>query len=549
MHLWKFKNKNYNIFYSKVARRIFFIFIFCSLFPLTILAYFSFSEVTKQFNYQANRRLHQITKAAGMTIVERLLFLQADIKTIIANIQNGIIDIKDLATHKFSERLKDRFSSIIFVTDNNRPIASIGSIQNLPQLSIDERQHIKAGKTLIIVRPSTGKFAKIFMIRAIDLARPTQGLLFGEIQQGYLWGGEGFLIPMTEFFVLSQTNDVLFSSFPEYFPLQELDDAMREDAPSRQFSWTYEGNTYLASFRRLFMSPRFFTNWILIHSQSSTDIHRPLANFKKVFLLIAVLAFLVVSLLSLFQIRRSTIPIKLLLESTRRVAAKDFGSPVRIKSNDEFEELGESFNQMVNNLLISQESLQHLNIELSLAYDKTIEGWSKALDMRDKETEGHSQRVTEMTVCIALTFGIKKDEELIHIRRGALLHDIGKMGIPDSILLKPGKLTEEEWTIMKLHPVTARNLLYPIEFLGPALDIPYCHHEKWDGTGYPRGLKGEEIPIAARIFAVVDFWDALRSDRPYRPAWPNGKVLEHIRSLAGTHFDPKVVEIFLKMVL
>ncbi|HLE26688.1 MAG TPA: HD-GYP domain-containing protein, partial [Anaerolineales bacterium] len=139
------------------------------------------------------------------------------------------------------------------------------------------------------------------------------------------------------------------------------------------------------------------------------------------------------------------------------------------------------------------------------------------------------------------------DAERVHLRRGALLHDIGKMGVPDAILLKPGPLTDEEWEIMRKHPVYAYEMLLPILYLRPALEIPYYHHEKWDGTGYPHGLKGEQIPLAARIFAVVDVWDALRSDRPYRPAWPAEKVQEHIRSLAGTHFDPQVAKMFLTL--
>ena len=193
------------------------------------------------------------------------------------------------------------------------------------------------------------------------------------------------------------------------------------------------------------------------------------------------------------------------------------------------------------------EGMQRSNVDLALAYDATIEGWSHALDLRDKETEGHTQRVTEMTMRLARAMGIA-DAELVHIRRGALLHDIGKMGVPDGILLKPGPLTEEEWVIMRQHPQLAYDLLSPIAYLRPALDIPYCHHEHWDGTGYPRGLKGEQIPLAARLFAVVDVWDALRSDRPYRQAWTEEKALEHIRSAAGTHFDPKVVEVFLDVV-
>jgi PAS domain S-box-containing protein len=192
-------------------------------------------------------------------------------------------------------------------------------------------------------------------------------------------------------------------------------------------------------------------------------------------------------------------------------------------------------------------NLQRSNAELSAAYDATIEGWSRALDLRDKETDGHSRRVAEMTLRLAQALGID-GEPLLHIRRGALLHDIGKMGIPDGVLLKPGPLTAEEWEIMKQHPRFAFELLSPIAFLRPALDIPYYHHEKWDGSGYPHQLRGEQIPLAARIFAVVDVCDALRSDRPYRKGWPEEQVRKHLQSLAGTHLDPKIVEVFLNLL-
>ncbi|MFZ5821884.1 MAG: GAF domain-containing protein [Chloroflexota bacterium] len=189
-------------------------------------------------------------------------------------------------------------------------------------------------------------------------------------------------------------------------------------------------------------------------------------------------------------------------------------------------------------------NLQRSNQELILAYDTTLEGWGKALELRDKETQGHTQRVASMTIELARRLGVE-GEQLAHIMRGTLLHDIGKMGIPDQILHKPGPLTDEEWEIMRQHPRYAYDLLSPIPYLRPALDIPYCHHERWDGSGYPRGLKGEDIPLAARIFAVVDVWDALLYDRPYRAAWELEKVIEYIRSKAGTDLDPKVVETFL----
>jgi HD-GYP domain-containing protein (c-di-GMP phosphodiesterase class II) len=191
--------------------------------------------------------------------------------------------------------------------------------------------------------------------------------------------------------------------------------------------------------------------------------------------------------------------------------------------------------------------LQRANSALVHAYDATLAGWSYALELRDGETLGHTERVTALTMRMARASGIT-GEELNHIRRGALLHDIGKLGIPDSILLKPGRLTEEEWEVMRRHPTYAYQWLNPIGYLRPAIAIPYSHHEKWDGSGYPQGLRGEEIPLAARLFAVVDVWDALRSARPYHPPWPADAVKSHLRELAGTHFDPHAVELFLAIL-
>jgi putative two-component system response regulator len=194
-------------------------------------------------------------------------------------------------------------------------------------------------------------------------------------------------------------------------------------------------------------------------------------------------------------------------------------------------------------LLNERANIEEAHEKLLSAYDATIVGWSRAMDLRDKETEGHTLRVTDLSVQLSRAMGISEGE-LLFIRRGALLHDIGKLGVPDRILHKADALTEEEWEVMRKHPQFAYEMLYPIEYLRPALDIPYCHHEKWDGTGYPRGLKGEDIPLAARIFAIVDVWDALTSDRPYRPAWDKDRAINYINEQSGRHFDPKVVEKF-----
>lgn len=194
-----------------------------------------------------------------------------------------------------------------------------------------------------------------------------------------------------------------------------------------------------------------------------------------------------------------------------------------------------------------REREQQSLLELAAAYEATLEGWARALDLRDHETEGHSRRVTEVTLRLARAMGLD-ESACLHIRRGALLHDIGKLGVPDGILLKPGPLTADEWEVMRRHPSYARTFLEPIEFLKPALDIPSSHHERWDGSGYPQGLRGEAIPLAARIFAAADIWDALRSNRPYRKALPRLAARDHIAGLAGTHLDPAVVRTFLELL-
>ncbi|MGE5376124.1 MAG: HD domain-containing phosphohydrolase [Bacteroidota bacterium] len=200
----------------------------------------------------------------------------------------------------------------------------------------------------------------------------------------------------------------------------------------------------------------------------------------------------------------------------------------------------------IDNAIMFRE-LQISNIELNLAYDVTIEGLSRALDLRDKESEEHTSHVTEITLLLATALGVA-ESDLVHIRRGAILHDIGKVAIPDQILYKRGPLAEEEWAVMRRHPELAVELLSPVAYLSPALDIPHWHHEKWDGTGYPDGLVGERIPFSARLFAFADVYDALTSDRPYRPAWRRQDAIQYIESQSGRHFDPRIMPTFMGLV-
>ncbi len=254
---------------------------------------------------------------------------------------------------------------------------------------------------------------------------------------------------------------------------------------------------------------------------------------------LGVLALLVVVLVGIVLSGLITDPIRKLVWASQQIASGDLDVRLQPTTRDELSTLMKSFNLMVEKLRLSSESLIN-------SYDSTLEGWSKALELRDQDTEGHTLRVTDLTLKIARAMGLSEGY-LIQVKRGALLHDIGKMGVPDAILKKKGKLTDEEQKIMQLHPLYAYNMLKGIEYLEPALEIPFCHHEWWDGSGYPRGLKGEEIPLVARIFAVADVWDALRSERSYRKAISEQEAMESIRSESGTHFDPQVLQVFMDL--
>lgn len=265
------------------------------------------------------------------------------------------------------------------------------------------------------------------------------------------------------------------------------------------------------------------------------------SNITKINITIVfVSAIIMAMLLGLFLANLITRPILKLEQAASDVAKGNRDIRVTTNGGDEIADLAISFNKMVSSLSRSEK-------DLISAYDKTIEGWSKALELRDEETEGHTQRVTELTLELARAMGIEEGN-LTNIRRGALLHDIGKIGIPDSILLKPGPLNQAERKMIEKHPVFAREMLKKIEFLYPAMEIPSFHHERWDGKGYPTGLVGQEIPIAARIFAVIDVWDAITSDRPYRKAMPYEKAFAIIINDSGTHFDPEVVTAFSKLM-
>ena len=369
MNLPKTLHVKHAFFRSKVARRIFVLFILCALIPLSVLAYLSFSQVTRNLYSQANEELRVTSKASGMMIVERLWFLKTDLNMMSTSFQKGKEDMLAYSVPGLHERLQDRFKGLVLMTDNASAKNILGKIPVLPQLRKDEQDFVHSGKTLLLTRPDTEKFSSIYLVKALDPLQSSGALLLGEIRPEYLWG-EG----VSGLFVLDHSNNVLFSSLSEseYIPLQELKNAMQGNFSVGRFTWTNGNDSYLASYWTVFMLPQFHANWILVQSQSKTDILAPISYFRKIFPLLVLLTFFVVVLLSLSQIRRSLIPIELLREATRRIAAKNFKSRVTIKTNDEFEELGRSFNEMAASLENYLEIMMTLNrIGIALSAEKS----------------------------------------------------------------------------------------------------------------------------------------------------------------------------------
>jgi PAS domain S-box-containing protein len=356
---------------SKVARRIFALFVLCALLPLSALAYISFSQVTKQLKHQADQRLHQANKAAGMAIIERLLLLESNLKIVASSLQSEPSATLQSASRGLGERFENHFKGLALVAGRDDILAALGSGQSLPRLQSDEQQHLNAGNTLVTVQPHPDGFARMFMISVLDHTQPVKKLLFGEINPTYLWGGKSLVSPTTELFVLDQSKRLLFSSLPGDIPWQEMYHAMGRGAASGRFTWMNEDDAYLANYWTLFIRPQFLTNWTLVYSQSRSDVLAPLHNFRKIFPLVFLLTFWVVLFLSLSQIRRSMVPIELLREATQRIAAKDFRTRIRIESKDEFAELGASFNEMVDSLENHLETMTTINrIGVALSSEK-----------------------------------------------------------------------------------------------------------------------------------------------------------------------------------
>ena len=349
---------------------------------------------------------------------------------------------------------------------------------------------------------------------------------------------EETLAQITLYDTMGNFTATTFIETPELGPLTSLDVVNKQDDESFirelvvsdiQYSeilgaWKARGETIGV------MGASFSQNFLVRMGRST---------WLRAFTLVIVAALLVIAV-GIFTSNIISQPILRLEKAASSVAEGNLEVKILTSGHDEIARLTREFNFMV-------ERLQKAHTDLISAYDSTIEGWAKTLEARDSETLGHSQRVVNLTIKLARAMGIP-EEHIVHVRRGAFLHDIGKLTIPDDILKKPGPLTPDEWAIIKKHPKAAYEILKDIEFLEKALNIPYCHHEHWDGNGYPRGLKGTEIPLEARIFTVIDTYDAIRSNRPYKQARSLEEAFRELRKGKGILYDPEVVDTFLKLM-
>ena len=692
------------IFSSKIARRIFILFVSCALFPVLCLSIISFIRVTKQLNEQSYKLLKQSVTGHAYSIFERVIFLDTELQLIASSLKASLNDPGQTHSVVFDKRLGHHFKAVAFFNTQNRTIPIYNEINNFKKPGKDEIRHIiSSGKTAIFVMNHPGSMPRIMMVRLMDLKDLSAGYLIGEIKPSYLWGVEqGNSLPLgTEVCVLDESKHIVFSTLLHEEPFLKRADFQADNSISGQFELVHENEKHLASYRKIFLNRWFLSDvWTVVLSQSKADVLAPMSHFKTIFPPIVLMTFWVVLLLSIYSIRKNLVPLELLKKGTHRIAMKNFDCRVDVKSGDEFEELAMDFNEMADHLnsqfktletkaeidrailssldariivetiihgiydwfdcdsvaisltdsnqgntarvysniyghgkelfensiefrpfeletfnsnpefliadadknrlsflstLVGQgiESFLILPIFVKLklkavitigrsqtkAYNAediiqarqmanqmavalsnatlieemdqlswgTLRALARTVDAKSSWTAGHSTRVTEMALKIgsALAMSPKKLDDL---HRAALLHDIGKVGIPLSILDKPGALDDEEYAKIKKHPSIGARILEPIASYKDILPIVLQHHERFDGKGYPGGLSGNDIDIGARILALADVFDAIKSDRPYRKGWAVERVVDLITEEAGRQFDPVVVEAFLAIM-
>ena len=543
-------------FRTKLGRKIVGLFFLSALIPTATLAVLSYVRVRAELVSQSRERLDQGTTDAAMGIIERvqaieseMIFLAASTYPLASTVRAGI------ETPLRREDLR-RLSDVSLVPEiDAEPVPMVGSLTEVPELSAVARSNVTLGQTALTVAPGNDEGElQILMVKAWDADHIEDGILWGRVISDSLWS-------TAQVYATSiATTEVDFQDNKGYCILdplmRPLDCAgglvswmtagppegilIPEDTVHGATSWINGGRRYTGHYRRLYLRNYNSDNWTIVVGESEEAMLATLGDFRRTLIGFLVLTMAGVLLVAAHRIRQSMEPLAKLREGTRRIASKDFRTRVHISSGDEFEELAGSFNDMARQVGTLFDELEDLSWS-------TITTLARTIDAKSHWTAGHSERVSQMAVLTARTMGLS-DEELECLHRGGLLHDIGKIGIPVHILDKDGPLDDEEMQTMKDHVTIGARILEPLNALADVLPIVLYHHERLDGLGYPEGLSGTDIPLLARILCVADTFDALRSDRPYRPGRNAEESLEVIVECSGTQFDPEAVEAFVEVM-
>ncbi len=543
-------------FRTKLGRKIVGLFFLSALIPTATLAALSYARVRAELMSQSRERLNQGATDAAMGVIERVQAIESEMIFLAASTYPlASAGRARIETPLRREDLR-RLSDVSLVPEiEAEPVPMVGSLTEVPELSAVARANVTLGQTALTVVPGDDEGElRILMVKAWDADNIEDGILWGRVIGDSLWS-------TAQVYATSiATTEVDFQDDKGYCILdplmRPLDCAgglaswmtagppegilIPEDTVHGATSWINGGRRYTGHYRRVYLRSFNSDNWTIVVGESEEAMLATLGDFRRTLIgfLVGTLAF--VLLVAAHRIRQSMEPLAKLREGTRRIASKEFSTRVHISSGDEFEELAGSFNDMARQVGALFDELEDLSWS-------TITTLARTIDAKSHWTAGHSERVSQMAVLIARTIGLP-DDELERLHRGGLLHDIGKIGIPVHILDKDGALNDEEMQTMKDHVTIGARILEPLNALADVLPIVLYHHERFDGLGYPEGLRGTDIPFLARILCVADTFDALRSERPYRPGRNAEESLEVIVECSGTQFDPEAVEAFVEVM-
>lgn len=692
-----------HILRSKVARRIFLLFVTCSLLPSVALSIVSSRFVTRQLETQTQQRLQREARSIGMEILGRLALAESELRMISATLLSQAQPFETSHWKRLDQALSERFSGIIVIEASASAKPLLGSIEIDPELTQAARDHLASGGVHLSTQVDRAGVSRILLTKLVDDGPAAGSILAGEVNTAYLWGlTESISLPAhTELVVLDPARNVMFVSLDSGKGQQAEMLRQLNQSPTNEFVWNHQDTEYIGRSWAMFLNARYGSpSWTVVVSMTHSDAFAPLVRFTRLLPQVSLLCLSIVVLLSFIQIRRSLVPLESLRTGTERIARREFDTRVRVDSGDEFEQLADSFNSMAGDLgrqfrtlatlagidrailstvqedeivtavlaripdhfpcqslavavfdahgprdvrtyvrpntetneqltektqlasdercwltnvgqrplLVSRELMpphlaclaetgiehcllipvlvrEELAGSIALGYRsapeldqadldearrlanqvavalsnakligelervnwETLHAFARAVDANSPWTAGHSERVTGTALEIGRRLGLP-EEDLFVIHRGGLLHDVGKIGVPTQLLDKPGALTPQEVQVMRSHVSIGARILQPISAFAREIPLVLYHHERYDGKGYPEGLAGDRIPFHARILAVADVFDALKSDRPYRSGWEFDRVLSYIREGSGTWFDPQVVAAFLEIV-